>query len=424
MLVMESTPLPSTASRFSHRKLFSVLVLIGVLAGSFASGFYAGRERGVAQALGSGTLNGKKTVAPPAHLSKDVDFALFWRVWDILQQQYVDRPVSETQLFYGALAGLVNGIGDPYTVFLDPTTKKKFDEELSGSFEGIGAEIGLRDGQIVVIAPLAGTPAERAGIKAGDMVLAIDAVDTASLNLDQAVSAIRGERGSSVTLTLFRTGQDKSFDVSIKRDTITVHSVVSEIKTAPGSNKADVGYIKIASFGEDTAYDFNEAVQKMIALPVRAIIIDLRNDPGGYLESSVAIASYWVKDGPVVIEQQHGDKRTEYPAEGSALLRGIPTVVLVNAGSASAAEILAGALQDYKLATIVGQTTFGKGSVQSLEELPDGSAIKITIAKWLTPNGRSINEEGIIPDVVVTTDPQKPTEGIDPELDKAFEILK
>lgn len=389
---MENELTYTNAPKRPLRSLFLLCVALLLVTGGFAAGYHTGEERGAQRALGSGQVIGKRSPAD-RHLSQDVDFQLFWDVWDILQQEYVDRPVPDTKLFYGALAGLVAGVGDPYTVFFDPKTAEEFSQELSGQFEGIGAEIGLRDNQIVVIAPLPNTPADRAGIKAGDAILAIDGTPTTGLTVEDAVARIRGARGTTVVLTVSR-GDQKPQDISVTRDTINIESVTWEMK-------GDVAHITIAHFNEDTSPRFSRAVQEVLAKNPKGVVLDLRNNPGGFLDTAIDIAGYWVDKRTVVIEQFHGAEQTPHAATNVASLKNVKTVVLVNGGSASASEIVAGALQDYGLATIVGEKTFGKGSVQALRELPDGSAVKVTVAEWLTPKGRSINEEGIAPDMEV-----------------------
>lgn len=394
-----------------------------------AAVFAVGYQYGVGElsyspaALGGGQVHGKNTL-PPTYLSKDVNFQQFWDVWKTLQQQYVDRPVSDTKLFYGALSGLVSGIGDPYTVYLDPQTYNEFDSELSGTFDGIGAEIGLKDGTLVIIAPLQETPAEKAGIQAGDYIEKINDEDTLNMSVETAVTKIRGRRGTTVTLRLFRAKDNKEFTVTVTRDTIVVKSVKLEMKAASDGGKKDIAYIRVSRFNDDTAELFAKAVGEALANRARGYVLDLRNNPGGYLDTAVDMASYWIDNGVIVSEQ--GDNRVEHKAKGVASLKGQRTVVLVNGGSASASEIVAGALQDDGVATIVGEQTFGKGSVQALKELDDGSALKITVAKWFTPKGRSISEKGITPDVVVKPDTAAAGGDAVPadiQLQKALELL-
>jgi carboxyl-terminal processing protease len=388
----------------------------------FSAGYKSGKAKGAQEALGSGSLSGKTTPSP-AYLSNDVDFSLFWQIWDLLQNNYVSRPLSDTKLFYGALTGLVAGVGDPYTVFLDPKTAADFSSELSGSFEGIGMEIGVKKDQLVVIAPLANTPADKADIKTGDIIRAIDNTDTTGMSLVEAVSRIRGRRGTQVALRLERVnGEHRVFDVSVTRDTITIASVESKLISATTKGPKNIAYINVTHFNEDTTKNFSKAVDTMLASDPKGIILDLRNNPGGFLDSAVDIASYWVNDGPIVIEQFKGGATNEHQHQGVAKLNGKPTIVIVNGGSASAAEIVAGALQDDQLATLIGENTFGKGSVQELRQLSDGSAVKITVAKWLTPKGRSIADGGIAPDVLVKVAESAPKDS-DAVLERALELL-
>ena len=404
---------------YFFRKYFLLYVLVIALGTSFCVGYTAGKKQAVPSGIGA-KKEGKLLNIPsesPSYISKDVDFDLFHDVWQRVKTEYVNKDVPDTKLFYGALAGIVSSVGDPYTVFLDPDTAKKFEESLSGSFDGIGAEIGMKKEQIVVMAPLPQTPAERAGLRSGDMILEIDKKSTAGLTLDQAVTQIRGKRGTTVTLTIFREGEKKEREVPIIRDMIQVKSVI-------WSMKEQLAYIKVSHFNEDTESAFATSVRQALAKKPKGLILDLRNNPGGFLDTAVQMASYWVDGETVVIEQYSDDKKDEYKGRVSPLLKNMPTVVLVNQGSASASEIVSGALQDYGKATLIGKKTFGKGSVQDLQRLKDGSALKITVAKWLTPKGRMINELGINPDIEVDIKEEDFTAQKDPQLEKAMELLK
>jgi len=352
----------------------------------------------------------------PEHLSKDVDFNLFWKVWDLVKKNYVHQPVADTKLFYGALSGIVSSLDDPYSVFFDPDTAKKFQQELEGSFDGIGAELGIKDKQLTIIAPLPDTPAARAGLKAGDKILAIDGKDTTDMALDYAVSLIRGTKGTEVNLTVWREGWEKPQDFKIARDKIEIASVKWEMK-------GDIAYIEINHFNEDTSAKFNQAVNEVITKNPKGLILDLRNNPGGFLDTAVEVAGEWIENDVVVIEQMDDGQKNEERSSGLARLQNLKTVVLINEGSASASEIVAGALQDDGKATLVGKKTFGKGSVQNLEPLEDGSAVKLTVALWLTPKGRQIDKEGIGPDTEVDLTEEDYNANRDPQLYKAIEIL-
>jgi len=357
----------------------------------------------------------------PEYLSKDVNFKIFWKVWDIVKGKYIDRDkITETQLFYGALKGTVAALSDPYSVFLPPEDTKKFDEELAGKFEGIGAEIGIKNDRLTIIAPLPESPAEKANLKPLDEVMAIDDLDTTGISLDEAVKLIRGEKGTQVTLSIRRKSEDTLLKIIITREEIKVISVRFNMKDE------NVAYLQITNFNSDTTSVFSEKVNELLTKSPKGIILDLRNNPGGYLNGAVDIAGYWVENGQLVVKEDFNNPELnqEYLSQGRAQLKNIPTVVLVNQGSASASEIVAGALQDYKLATIVGMQTFGKGSVQELEKLSDGSSIKLTIARWLTPDGRLIDKDGINPDIEIDLTKDDYNANRDPQLEKALEIIK
>lgn len=349
---------------------------------------------------------------------KEIDFDLYWQVWDELKTKYFDADkINESELFYGSLKGMVSAVGDPYTSFLDPKLSKQFSEDMSGSFEGIGAEIGIRDDILTIIAPLPETPADKAGIKSGDKIYEINGESTMGISVDEAVSKIRGPKGSEVILTIFRDDFNESQEITITRDTIEINSVKTELL------EHNILLISLSSFSDDTLNLFNLAVKEAEDKKVAGIILDLRNNPGGYLDTAVEVASEWVESGPVVIEKFDEDNEENYLARGIARLSNYETVVLVNGGSASASEIVAGALQDYSLGTIVGTQTFGKGSVQTLNPFSDGSALKVTVAKWLTPQGSYITDIGITPDEVLEYSLEDFENEIDPQLNKAISII-
>jgi carboxyl-terminal processing protease len=398
-------------------KYIAVYVLVILLLGSFLGGLVVGskeeRIKTEKEVYGGNILNKEKI---PGYLSKDVDFNLFWQVWNLVKKEYVHQPVQDTKLFYGALAGIVAALGDPYSVFFDPETAQKFQQELQGTFEGIGAEIGIKDNQLTIIAPLPDTPAEKAGLKAGDKILAINGQDTSGMALDYAVSLIRGPKGTDVTLTVWREGWEKEKEIKITRDKIESVSVKWEMK-------GDIVYLEINHFNEDTRERVNQAVNEILLKNPKGIILDLRNNPGGFLDTAVDVAGEWIENDVVVIEQDQSGEKNAQKSSGLARFQNLKTVVLINEGSASASEIVAGALSDYGKATLVGKKTFGKGLVQNLESLSDGSAVKITVSEWLTPKGRQIDKEGIAPDVDVDLTEEDYNAGRDPQLDKALELL-
>lgn len=397
------------------RVVFYSLSILVALALAFFLGRYSNGSKDIAQVFNvfDGQVLNKQTSA------QNVDFKMFWEVWDILKRDYVERDqLTDKKLFYGALSGLVSATDDPYSVFLNPEEAKAFEEDLSGTFEGIGAEIGFRNDMLTVIAPLEGMPAIKAGLQAGDKIYAIDGKTTIGLNVDEAVKKIRGPKGTKVTLTIIRAKDSKPLDITITRDTVVVKSVTTDYNQ---TNK--IFTIKISSFNNDSEDLFNQAVQEVLLKKPKGLILDLRNNPGGYLETAVVIASEWIKEGLIVTEQFGDSKKIDHNSIGTGRLANIPTVVLVNQGSASASEIVAGALKDNGLATLIGEKTFGKGSVQVLRQLEDGSVIKVTTAKWLTPQGNNINEQGIEVDTKVEITAENQAENKDLQLDEAIKYL-
>lgn len=375
---------------------------------------------------------------PPARLST-LDFSLFWNVWEKIENSYYDKTALDSQkLLNGAISGMVQSLGDPYTVFLPPTQNNDFKQGLSGQFQGIGAELGMREKQIVVIAPLDGTPAQKSGIKAGDAILKVDGKDTSGWTLSQAVEKIRGPKGSTVVLNILHKGEEKQQDVKIVRDTITVKSVTGWVKlvksitgiTSTTSIKEkenfEVGYIRLSQFGDNTNQEWltlvNDLLLKIKNNPrFKGIILDLRNNPGGYLTDANFIASEFIKNGTVVIQDKGNNETSVFSVSRKGLLTEVPLVVLINKGSASASEIVAGALHDNNRAKLVGETSFGKGTIQQAEDLGNGAGLHVTIAKWLTPNGTWVHEKGLEPDIKVSLDEKDQSHDL--VLEKAVEEL-
>ncbi|MCR4314543.1 MAG: S41 family peptidase [Candidatus Uhrbacteria bacterium] len=402
-------------SRSASRSLV-VLCTVLIVIVTFSLGFFIGRARGVASVVpqGEGQVIGEGDI--PSYLAQDVDFQQFWDVWNFVKEGFYRQPVSDVDLYYGSLKGLVSGLDDPYSVYFDPEEAQEFTASLEGSFEGIGAEIGIKDDRLQIVAPLDGLPADGAGLLPGDWIVLIDGVETTGMSVEEAVSLIRGEKGTQVVLTIAREGIDGLEDYSITRDKIVIDSVKWSI------DEQNIMTIGISTFNHDTSELFSQAVQSALAANVGGIILDLRSNPGGLLATAIDIASAWVGYDAVVIERAQSAVQT-FKGVSAPRLQDIPTIVLVNGGSASASEIVSGALQDYGYATIVGTQTFGKGSVQDYRELEDGSAVKITTAAWYTPDGRSINEEGIAPDAVVDYALEQYQAGTDPQMQAALEIL-
>jgi len=368
------------------------------------------------------TVSGQTTGTQPlpSYLTKDVNFELYWKTWSAIKEKYFNKNIPDTKLFYGSMQGMVAGLGDPYSMFMTPSDASQFHDDLNGSFQGIGAEIAVKNNQLLIVAPLDDSPAIKAGLKAQDWIVKINGTSTDGMSSQQAVNIIRGPKNTPVTLTIYRSGWDKVKDIVIVRDQILVKSVSWEYK----NNGKDV-WIKIRQFNDDTVPLLNKAVAEFVAKPeVKGVILDLRNDPGGYLDAAVQVAGQWDGNQVVVSEKNRDGVETDHIAYATANLVNYKTVVLIDGGSASASEIVAGALQDWKKATLVGMKSFGKGSVQDLTDLPDGSQIKLTIAKWYTPSGRSIDEHGIEPDVKIDLTEADYNKNSDPQLDKALELLK
>ncbi len=350
-----------------------------------------------------------------------IDFSLFWNVWELLKNKYVDSAqLDARKLLYGAIKGMMQATGDPYTTFFDPEENKKFNEDISGNFEGIGAELGVKSGILTVIAPLQGTPADKAGLRAGDKIIKIDGKEASDMNIEDAVNHIRGPKDTAVVLTIFREGSKDTQDISIVRNIINVKSVVLSFK------ENNIANIEITRFGDDTEKLFNESISKAVAAHAKGLILDLRNNPGGYLETSVNLASRLIPKGKVVVIEEGGNKATKkLYTKGGDIASGLETVVLINEGSASASEILAGALkEDRENVTLIGKKSFGKGSVQEFIETAQGTAAKITVAHWLTPNGNQINELGIKPDIEIELSEDDYTNNRDPQMDAAIKQIQ
>jgi carboxyl-terminal processing protease len=355
---------------------------------------------------------------------QNVDYNLLWSAIKTVNSKFIEGPIDAQKTLYGAAKGAVEATGDPYTQFFPPKENSAFKTSLAGSFDGIGAEIGQKDGAITIIAPLADSPAEKAGIRAKDIIVEVDGVSTQGWSVEDAVSKIRGQKGTEVTLGIFREGRSAVFNLTIKRDKIEIKSVKWEIKEV-GAEKKKIAVITISRFGDDTENLFNKAIQDALTKGAKGIVLDLRNDPGGYLQTAVQIASAWVNKDDIIVTEQHTDPSLSqvFKASGNNRLSGIKTIVLINGGSASASEILAGALRDHNLATLLGEKSFGKGSVQELVDLAGGSAVKVTVAKWITPSGKNLNHDGLVPDTEIKFTEEDAKAGKDPQMEKALEEI-
>ncbi|MFT5281135.1 MAG: carboxyl-terminal processing protease [Flavobacteriaceae bacterium] len=383
-----------TEQRKNSYKYYIITFL--VLAIVFILGIFIGIEKRPAVDKIAGLMN-KESV----FVEKDADFDSFWQVWRLLDEKYPNiDEVSLEKRIWGATKGLVESMGDPYTVFFDPEESEKFEESLGGEFSGVGMEVGIRDEILTVIAPLKNTPADRSGILSGDTIVKIDGVVAFDMPIDEAINLIRGPQGSEVILTIIREGEKDSLDISITRDTIVIPTINTELLSD------DIFVISLYNFSYDTAEEFRTALVEYKQTGATSLVVDVRGNPGGFLETSVVVSSFFIEKGKSVVVESHGDgTNTTYRSKGfDVFLDDKDSVyVLVNGGSASASEILAGALRDHDIATIVGTQTFGKGSVQELVTVKDGTTLKVTIANWLTPNGDSISGNGITPDVTLTS---------------------
>ncbi|MCC7543124.1 S41 family peptidase [bacterium] len=338
-------------------------------------------------------------------------------VRELLKASY-DGDIDQSKQAEGAIRGLVASLGDPYTTYMDVAEAKDLADDLKGELSGIGVEVGIKNNRLTVIAPIDGTPAAKAGIRAGDVIALIDGKDSSQMTLDEAVKNIRGDKGTTVNLTIIR-GNEKAREVSIVRDTITVSSVSQEIKDG------NVGYIRLRRFGDDTDLAFRNATADLASKGVKSVILDLRDNPGGYLDSAVTVASEFVGTGTIVEERsRHFSEPKTMTANPGGNLTKVKVIVLINQGSASASEIAAGALKDNGRATLVGERSFGKGSVQEVRKLANGAQLKVTVAHWYTPNGVNISKEGIAPDVEVKFTNDDYNANRDPQLEKALDLAR
>ncbi|MGC9603516.1 MAG: S41 family peptidase [Minisyncoccia bacterium] len=386
--------------------LLTVLFLVGAI---FYIGFRVGSDRG------SAVLSAPEATSTDLNANTNI----LWEAVKMVKDNYYGiKDVSDKDILYGAVKGIFGSLGDPYSVFFTPADSQKFNDDLNGNFGGVGMEIGIRNDQIVVIAPLKGNPAEAVGLKAGDQILKVNGTSTSGMDVDSAVKLIRGDVGTVVTLSIFRDGWKAPKDFKITRANVQVPTLDWEMKNG------NIAYIQLYSFNANAGSLFYNAALSASIQGAKGIVLDLRNDPGGYLDTAVEIAGWFVDRGAVVVKEdfRSGDENV-MRAAGPAALVSLPVVVLVNGGSASASEILAGALQDDRGAKLIGEKTFGKGSVQEILDFSDGSSAKISIAEWLTPKGRQINKKGIEPDIEVKVDPNS-TSTTDIQLNKALEVIK
>lgn len=404
--------------------ILASFVAIILLAGAFSGGFIAGQflpASGQIPILND-IIPPPSTVTPDQQSTTPSDlqtlFAPFWEAWNIVHEQYVNQPVDDLALMQGAIRGMMQALGDEQTFYMDPEMYQTETLSLQGEYEGIGAYVDLEGEYLTIVSPIAGSPAELAGLHPGDKVIAIDGEDMTGVPPEQARLKVLGPEGTKVTLTIRREGESGPLEFVITRARITIRSAEGEML------ENDIAYVDINTFGDRTTRELRTALKNLMAQNPKGLIIDLRNNPGGYLSTSIEVSSEFIEDGVIMYEQYGDGRRDTYEALGNGQATDIPIVVLINQGSASASEIVAGALQDYGRATLVGMQTFGKGSVQNWQPLSNNQgAARVTIAKWLTPHERAIDKVGLAPDVLVEMSPEDFQNGLDPQLDVAVETM-
>ncbi|MCC7160570.1 S41 family peptidase [Candidatus Nomurabacteria bacterium] len=398
---------------FSKTRQYTSTVL--VVAAFFIFGIYIGSNYRPEIEKVTG-ITGKEP-----QVSTQADFSPFWKVWNEMNKKYPSvSEISDQARVYGAISGLVSSLNDPYSVFFSPEETKSFEEEIAGNFDGVGMEVGMKDKILTVIAPLKDTPAYRADIKSGDKILKIDKKVTSGLTIEEAIKLIRGPKGTTVTLTIFREGNKEPKEVKIIRDTINIPTLDTELR------KDGIFVVKLYSFSANSANLFRDAMKKFVESGSDKLILDLRGNPGGYLDAAVDMASWFLKSGQTIVVEDYGGNKAQeiFRSKGYDIFNDkLKFVVLIDSGSASASEILAGAMQDNKRAKIVGSQSFGKGSVQQVIDITRDTILKITVAKWLTPNGTSISEKGLTPDYPVEITKKDLEDKKDPQMSKAIDLL-
>ena len=405
-----------------NKKLKAFILIIFFAAIAFSSykfGFFAGKES-ILRLPPSYLINTEK----PIEIGGGADFSVFWEAWRKLEMDFLKKEkIDYQEMIYGAIKGMVTSLGDPYTTFFTPKETEELEEELSGKYEGVGMEVGIRDKKVIVISPLEGTPAQEAGLKPGDKILKVNDTFTENLSLEEVVKMIRGPKDTEVTLLIQRESWTGPKEVILKRTVIKIPTLKWEIKEI---DDEEILLIKIYQFNKILPQEFRNASFEILGSQARKIILDLRNNPGGYLEVAQYIAGWFLEKGDVVVWQDFGEgkERKAYKAQGSSEFSKYPLVVLINEGSASGAEILAGALRDVRNVKLIGEKSFGKGSVQEQIFFKDDSSLKVTLSQWLTPNGDSIDGKGLVPDIEVEITEEDWEENRDPQLKKALEIIK
>lgn len=393
---------------------FGIIFLSGIVLGAFL--FYAGFRFDLYN------LSSQETFSPAATSSPllSADMGLFWDSLTLLKERHFQiNKVSDEDLLYGAIKGVVGSLNDPYSAFFNPSDAKKFSQDIEGSFGGIGAEIGIRNKELIIVAPLKGNPAEAAGLKAGDKILKVNETLTNDLTVEEAVKLIRGEIGTEVTLLILRDTWTEAKEFKITRALVVIPTLDWEMK------EGNILHLRLYNFNANAPELFYEAALSSLLKGAEGIVLDLRNNPGGFLEVANNIAGWFLRRGEVIVREKfRSGEDNLFRAAGTSALAEVPTVILINGGSASASEIVAGALRDNRGIKLIGEKTFGKGTVQEVESLKDGSSLKISVAEWLTPGGHKIEGVGLEPDYAVKLTDSDIEKKFDPQLDKAFEVLR
>ncbi|MFZ5880966.1 MAG: S41 family peptidase [Chloroflexota bacterium] len=427
-LMNENEPIfePATTDADPNRVLkiiLAVLVLLFVATASFAGGFVTGHfVPALSGAPGQTLLPSAPTPSSEQHSATPQDlqilFTPFWEAWNIVHEQYVDQPVNDLELMRGAIRGMMDALGDKHSSYMDPVDYKQANEGLSGEYEGIGAYVDTGGDYLTIQSPIPGSPAETAGLRPGDIIVKIDGEDMAGVDPEIARQRVLGPAGTVVHLTIAREGEQELLEFDVTRGRIVIKSATGKML------ENDIAYVQVTTFGDKTTSELTQALIDVMAQNPKGLILDLRNNGGGYLSTAVEVTSQFLGEGVVLYEQYGDGEKKTFPIEPGGMATEIPMVVLINGGSASASEIVAGALQDYGRATLVGVTSYGKGSVQNWIPLSDDQgAVRVTIAKWLTPDGRTIHGEGLTPDVWVDLTEEDYKNDLDPQLELAIQTL-
>jgi carboxyl-terminal processing protease len=401
----------------------AVVIGLVLLAGAFSGGILIGwliPDNVLARSSSDSgiVVSDDSTVIPSDPISREQLFAPFWEAWDIVHAEFVEQPVDDVALMRGAISGMLEALGDKHTSYMDPEQFKTSQRSLDGEYQGIGAWVDITGEYLVIISPMPASPAEKAGVKANDTIIAVDGNDMTGVDGQLVLQRILGPANTDVTLTIRREGLQEPIDITITRAKIVVPSVTSEMK------ENDIAYIQLSTYGDKTTDELKKALKELIGQNPKGLILDLRNNGGGYLGTAIEVVSQFIPKGVVMYEVYGNGDRDTFEALPGGLATEIPLVILVNEGTASASEITAGAIQDLGRGKLVGVTTYGKGSVQRIIPLKDEKGVvRVTIARWVTPNERQINEVGLTPDVVVEITEEDIAAERDPQLEKAIELL-